>query len=665
MTPAQALQAKHDAAERAKHIPAEFHKASVEEVVDDEDRAEARIDAVTNTNGDSATEAGPAELSETAKGKRKATEPTAKTTVDIKSEELFPSLGGGPKASAPAGPGAWGNKKATSNLRTAPNGVSNGRPLVSSPPSSGRTTPRSGVLTPASPNVSSGQRGNVPTKMSLPGRFTNELTLLLSEMNKNKPMKPVLDNLQRVLRVQIQTNQTMYQDHPSLKFTVSGQREQVQKALTTISKELTSQQKVTMEVPSSIRAHIIGKGGSKIKEIMERTGAKIQVAKDSGASAGVEEDDSSLSRVEIEGDAIATRNARTEIESIVAANAVKANLRLKTIPAEFFPFIAGPHNSRVNELQQGKDVQITVPPFHTWHQQPQPQISQLTPHPDMHIHITGDLSEAQKARVAIESLAEELRQQLRLKEHNFQRGQHQFIVGDRGMSPQDFLEQTGCVILPPSEMDIEDITIIGPPDRLEGAFEKASALAGELNSVSLDPRKTIAHAPNGADAHARALAQYFAMRGLEEEFQRRHGTQIAFPADMSGNWDLFTRDNSSLPKARADLVDVIRAHPPSRLTFIEVDPFFHPHLREQSVHTLRNDFGVHMIVPEDEEAGVVTLVYDGPAEGDTPFQLPRQRPSDAEMVAFEEVLDQARNQILSIIGDQQDILTKKVNVPPK
>jgi hypothetical protein len=681
MTPAQILQAKHEAAEKAKHVPAEYHKASVEEVVDDADLVEGKSKAAAapvvaggDKNGISKSNGDVGQMSETAKGKRKAQDGPSKANVlDTQSEELFPSLGGGPKARAPPGAGAWGKQKATSSPRMAPNGNMNGLPSVPSAISSGRSTPISGVATPASPTSYSAQRRNAPSVVSLPGRHTQQLILLKSEIDRSRGLQSILDDIKRKLRVEIQTRETMTQDHASLTFTVSGPAEQVKQAVSRISKDLTSRQKMKIEVPSSVRMHIIGKGGKKVDEIIKRTGAKVTVGKAELAPTGLEEDDSSTAIVEIEGDAIATRNARDEIMKIVDAHAIKSNLRLRNIPPEFFPFLAGPHNARVNDMQQNKDVQITIPPFHVWQHQPPPRSSRpderpdFVPHPDMHIQITGDRADVQEARARIERLAEELRQRLMLKEQTFLRGQHQFIVGERGMSPHDFLQETGCVvILPPSHMDTEDVTIIGPPDKIAGGLDRATALASELLSANVDPRKNIMNAPNGADAHARALAQYFAARGLEEEFQRVHDAHVAFPisADTSENWDIFARDKMNLPKARADLIEVIRAHPPSRLTLVEVDPFFHPHLQEQCAHDVRNDFGVHMILPQDEDSNNVMLVYEGPESGSASFRMPRQRPSDGEIAAFEEALHQARNQILSIIGDQ-DISTQQVEIPQK
>lgn len=681
MTPAQKLLAQHEAAEKAKHIPAEFHKASVEDVVEDTDVVEGKLKGSTapavvdgDTNGIPKANGDAGGMSETAKGKRKAQDGPRKAQVlDTQSEELFPSLGSGPKPQPTPRAGAWGKQKVAASPRMALNGNLNGASAVPSAISSGTSTPISGVATPISPTGYGFQRRNAPSVVSLPGRDTQQPILLKSEIDRSRGLQSVLDDIKRKLWVEIQTRETVTQDRPSLTFTVSGPAEQVKQAVSRISKELTSRQKIKIEVPSSVRMHIIGKGGKKVEEIIKRTGAKVTVGKAEIAPTDVDGDDTSTAIVEIEGDAIATRNAREEIMKIVDAHVVKSNLRLRNIPPEFFPFIAGPHNTRVKEMEQDKDVQITIPPFHMWQHQPPPRPSRpderpdFVPHPDMHIQITGDRADAQEARARIERLAEELRQQLMLKEQTFPRGQHQFIVGERGMAPHDFLQETGCVvILPPSHMDTEDVTIIGSPDKIAGGLDRAIALASELLTANVDPRKNITNAPNGADAHARVLAQYFAARGLEEEFQRVYDAHVAFPVsnDASSNWDIFARDRMNLPKARADLVDIIRAHPPSRLAMVEVDPFFHLHLQEQCAHTVRNEFGVHMIIPQDEESNAIMLVYEGPESASASFQIPRHRPSDAEMTAFEEALNQARNQILSITGDQE-IASRQVDVPQK
>lgn len=244
-----------------------------------------------------------------------------------------------------------------------------------------------------------------------------------------------------------------------------------------------------------------------IKDISTRTGAKIQVPKTDLPAGGQEEDDSVNIEVEIEGDPYAVEIARLEIDKIVSARTSRVNLRLKEIPPEFFPFLAGPHESRIKAMQQDKDLQIQVPHFHTWQHRPPPRVSKpndrpdFQPHPDLHLLISGERRAAQEARSQIERQVEQLRRQLAVEDQSFQRGHHQFITGERGLSLHDFLEQTGCaVVLPPVHDDTEDITIIGPAERLQAGVDRAATLAAEMQMASVDPRRYFADAPLGPDA---------------------------------------------------------------------------------------------------------------------------------------------------------------------
>ena len=330
-TPTQKLLARHEATEKTKHIPAQFHKASVEDVADETDLAEDKANAAPavttrDINGIPKSNGGVGDMSEAAKGKRKAQDGPAKVNIpDTQSEELFPPLGGGPKAHPPPGTGAWGKQKGTASPRMALNGNIDGVFAVPSAISSGRSTPISGAATPASPVCYGFQRKNGPSVVSLPGRHIQQLILLTSEIDRSRGLPSILDDIKRKLRVDIQTRETVTQDHPSLTFTVSGPAEQVKQAVSRISKELTSRQKIKIEVPSSVRMHIIGKGGKKVEEIIRKTGAKVTVGKADVPPVSLEEDDSTTAIVEIEGDAIATRNAREEIMRIVDAHAVKSH----------------------------------------------------------------------------------------------------------------------------------------------------------------------------------------------------------------------------------------------------------------------------------------------------------------------------------------------------
>ena len=255
-----------------------------------------------------------------------------------------------------------------------------------------------------------------------------------------------------------------------------------------------------------------------------------------------------------------------------------------------------------------------------------------------------------------------------VEDHSFQRGHHQFIIGDRGMSLHDFLEETGCtVVLPPEHDDTEDITVIGPVGQLQTGVDRAANLAAEMQMATVDPRRYFADAPFGPDAHSRALSRYLQERHLEAEFENLYGAQLAFPlsSDPSINWEIYSRDMKKSMQARSDLTKVLQAHPSSKLALVEVDAFFHPHLRRHCLQPLREEYGVNMIVPPNGESEYVLLVCEGSEGAQSAFQIPRQRPSETEIATFQEALRQARGKLLSIIGDRCEVMTRHVEVPKK
>ena len=70
-------------------------------------------------------------------------------------------------------------------------------------------------------------------------------------------------------------------------------------------------------------------------------------------------------------------------------------------------------------------------------------------------------------------------------------------------------------------------------------------------------------------------------------------------------------------------------------------------------------------MPRNGESEHVILVCEGAEDAQSPFQIPRQRPSESELSAFQETLRQARLQLLDAIGDRPEVGTRQVEVPRK
>ena len=683
LTAAERLQQKHEA--DAAHRPI------VEDVVDEEDIAhpppsmnhapvsEPIHDSVEQTQS----------MSEKAAGKQKARDepvqippkstPNGVVSFDAQDQEAFPALGSGPKAPAPVPAAmAWGAKK-PSSLHAGANGA-NGNAASFSMNSSRASTPTSGLMTPASSNASRGPqiRGlSMPQQMPMPGRHSERIQFAPSQLlprdQLKKPLQDVLRSINKSSKAKVEMKSGT---NGNIIFEGTGPVDAARQALKDLAKEVGSKQQVKIPIPISVRPHVIGRQGAVVQGISKRTGARVQIPKaEETPSIDLEDDDSVTIDVTIEGDAVAAEMARREIEAIVNERTSTVNLRLRDIPAEYFPFIAGPHNSGVNALEDGRQIRVQVPHYHIWSEQPPPQAPAsgmpiFLPSSDNHIRISGDRLAAQEARAAIERQVQELRRQITLSQIPIERGRHQFISDSNGASLNDILAETGCaVILPPASEDTELLTVIGPQDRLEMGTNKVIDLASSMQMSLVDIARQHANPPMGPQAYARALTRYLQQRRAIEQLERQFDARIVLPTAENGptSWEVYHKDGRNGIRARQDITNLISAHPPARLRHVEIDPFFHEHIHRQGAQRVRDDFGVHLLPPEDiNQPPHVVLVYEGqsPSNG-SEYELPRQRPSNAEVAEFEAKLRQAQDFLLGLIQGRQDIGAASVEVPPK
>ncbi|KAJ5221153.1 K Homology domain type 1 [Penicillium citrinum] len=628
------LEAQHD----------EAHKATVEDVVDEED---LKHPPPSLANKQQPAPAAPPILEAVTPAESTAPSPVPKPAAkkgpafDVQSEELFPALGSGPKPAAPAA-ATWGAKK-PSAAATVANGL---------PP----------------------QPMDVPRVMSLPGKHMEQLRLAPSQMQpRGQLKKPLRDILRDISRRSKATVDMRGGPGGSIIFEGKGSVDAVRQALKEVAQQVGSKQSVRVPIPTSARPHIIGRQGAVVQDIQGRTGARVQVPRADDNAAPVDDDDSDTIDVLIEGDAVAAEMARREIEAIVKERGSNMSLRLKTIPPEFFPFIAGAHDATLREIEERTKAQVHVPRYDTWSSQPPPQEAfpgqvQFVPCADKHILISGERAAAQEARAEVERLAAELQRKLTLRQLAINRGQHQFILGNEADALHQFLAQTGCaIVLPPASDESEFLTITGPLDQIETGINHAMDLATSMQMASIDLSRQHPGAPAGPHAHARALTQYLRRRQIIKQLETAYDSHIALPSSVDGpvTWEVYSRDGKNTIRARSDIMNLVQAHPPSRLRHVPVDPYFHSYLRSRGASKLQGDYGVHLLVPDDVNSPEVVLVYEGPTATASNFEVPRQRPSPAEVAQFEKSLQEAQEFLLKTLGDQNDIVAKTVTIPAK
>jgi len=372
---------------------------------------------------------------------------------------------------------------------------------------------------------------------------------------------------------------------------------------------------------------------------------------------------------------MAAEMARQEIVKIAGERTATATTKLRNIPAEFYPFIAGPHNTKVNALEEANGVQIRVPPHHTWTSQAPPQQPPRGQAPvflpaagDNYITIAGDRPAVLATRAEIERQAEALRQQLAIETALINKGRHQFIIGERGIPVEDFFAQHGCAIILPGDADDETITFIGPPERLETARDAATDLAYNVQQSSIDISRLHRNAPGGAIQHANNITRYLRQRLEIDRLEKLHQAHIFTPVAQEGTaapWELYSRDGKNAVRAQSEILQIINGHPPSRVTSIPIDPFFHAHLQKEISPAVKKDYGVHVVIPTASEADQpVLLVFEGSAGLEPEYHVPRGQPSADEVRAFQQGIEDARKHILSIIGAQAEIISKSIEVAP-
>ncbi|KAK6834458.1 RNA binding effector protein [Apiospora arundinis] len=564
--------------------------------------------------------------------------PSKKTasSIDTQSIEAFPELGA-PKGKAPVNIAPiWSAKGGKSNGSTPANGT----PRAS--------TPASGVATPV---------GNVPN-MSIPGRHVETVTIepqfILPRNQLKRPIPDIVKDINRKSRAVLATSNI---SNGRLRIDATGPQDKAQQAIRDLVQQIGTRQTIK---------------GSTIKSIQERTGARIQMPK--ADDAADDDDDDAMVDVLVEGNTITAAAARDAINRITGERSSNVSTKLKSIPAEFYPFIAGANNSSREALESDHGVQIRIPPHQPW-THPIPAIPTAGERPlfapannDNHIQLAGDRAAVAAARAAIERRSQELQNQLQMDQVDIARTRHQFIIGDRGIPMDDFFAETNCVILLPTDDSAEAVTVIGPDqDAVTRGLEKAMDLAMSISSSPMDVSRSHKHAAGGASTYSRDVSRYLRQRKEIERIENLHKIHVTTPFidGVTSPWELFARDAKNIIKAQKEVSSIVSGLPPSRLTTVPVDPFFHAYLRSDIKPKVQSDYGVHLVVPEPGQASYpVLLVYEGET-GTESYQVPQKAPTAQELKTFQQGLQEARKHILDLIGKQEQLKAETLDVPTK
>ncbi|UZJ52571.1 hypothetical protein CBS101457_001891 [Exobasidium rhododendri] len=552
---------------------------------------------------------------------------------DFNSESAFPSLGAG----APVAKGQWGKK-----------------------PQLQGAAPAAPIWTGNAPVI---QRAMFQETFSMP-----------SSEESSRLMKKVMARLQLEYKnkdVNIEASST----RSSTTFVVRGPKESLVKAA---RKDLTVglARNVTLSVmiPASLAAYVIGAKGKNLKEIREKTGVNITIPKQEGGanaqgakpSGDVDYDLDEQISVTIDGDEINARTAKDMISAIVSEKTSRTTQRLTHIDPVFYPFIAIAKGSNATPLDQG-DVTIKVPPRAAFlpPKEAEADVSEPRRERDLSIIVSGDREAVTSTVQSIERQVEEMKRTFRTLQISIPKRQHRFLVGE---AAQEILSSTSCSIELASIDDPSDnVTIRGPQARLPlaltAAMEKANAVRVEIVDVAAAHRNL---------EHAKVLLRWLSVSG---KLPREQAVQVFVPrpaiVESSGTAqiEIVGADAGNVAQIRSQLETLVKSVPPTFVSVLEIDPLLHRFIigkKGAGLHQF-SKMGVDVIFPptptgdaSGEARSDVAVILSDVAVIES---LPKEKKARDAAVAG--ILEGVKEEMEKVSKQAADLKTETVDVPAK
>lgn len=204
-----------------------------------------------------------------------------------------------------------------------------------------------------------------------------------------------------------------------------------------------------------------GKQGAKLKELEKITATKITVPSINDSS----------DVILIVGTKEGIEKAEHEIRVTSDEQSKKASERVR-VPKMYHPFIFGPHNETLNALTEETGARINIPP---------PSVMKDE------IVIAGEKEGVLAAKAKIEAIYQDMEKKCTAVSVEVPKSQHKYVIGPRGITIQEILQQTGVSVeMPPSDTSTGTITLRGPQDKLGLALTKVYEKANSAKAVSVD-----------------------------------------------------------------------------------------------------------------------------------------------------------------------------------
>jgi len=238
----------------------------------------------------------------------------------------------------------------------------------------------------------------------------------------------------------------------TLTFIISGKASSVKHAKNELMKHLQKEASVTFQIPQEHHRIIIGKGGSKLKEIQSETGTFIKLNKG--------EDD-----IRINGNSAGVRKARMIIEAMSAEEAKRDRVTLEVVQA-YHPLIAGHKKATINRIKEETGVAIHMPPRDK-------EVDEIT--------ITGETQAVARAAAELMAIYEEKRRTCGELTARVPKHKHKYVIGPKGVNLDEIMERFQVVVdIPPADSEEDMLVLRGNQSSLVHAltcvYEKADSV---------------------------------------------------------------------------------------------------------------------------------------------------------------------------------------------
>lgn len=533
--------------------------------------------------------------------------------IDVSSFDAFPTLGALGKSSPSPSAGAWGKHPTLKPVKASAVANSSSATVI-------RAAPKLHTL-------------------------SDIFSLTADERNNRSKIIPsdVLNKVRKANHVTIDCSTSKHTGVST--FIIKGKADDISKARRELLRDLTVHVTVTVQVPASARPAIIGPKGSNLRPIIAKSGTQIQVAKKEETPVVEDDEEEPVVDITIEGDREGVEIAKKEILAIVSARVRHATMKISNIPSKVYPALAGPDNSQIIALEQGRDVKITVPD-HFYVSKNNLQLP---------IVISGERNTVIETKTHLENLAQTIINSYVSMNRTVTKAHQLFI------HPSDVFLKTGVVVSPTGSL--EQWELFGPAKQINAANDYVNEAGKNVKMLSLP----ISKAHDNDVKHSKVLARYFKASGKIDALEKKYNVIISLPKDSvifdpktdSISLELVSTDADQITACRKELIGLVNEYTPSRVKVVsDIDPFFFKNLGPKSRHVtdIKTKNYVEVLVPEDAKlTHDIVLVY----EGDPSLSEDDFLPGASEIKAH---LESASKSLDDIRTSQKDITSEILTV---